>query len=132
MYILLILFFASLFSIIFMIGRKLVLIRNGENVVVEEITVEFPNLQEWKQTGIQNIKKYGRISLIATLRAYFRSQNIVKNQYQEFRKKVKKIYKKEAGHVEQKIEVSKFLKMVSEYKQKIREIKHQIHEEENL
>lgn len=132
MYILLILFFASLVGIIIMISQKLALIKNSDTVVIEEITIEFPNLQEWKISAIQNVKKYGRIGLISILRFYFRSKNIVKGQYQELRKKIKALYKKETEHVEQKVEVSKFLKMVSEYKQKIREIKHQIHEEENL
>jgi RAB protein geranylgeranyltransferase component A len=37
-----------------------------------------------------------------------------------------------AGELPEKREVSKFLKMVSEYKHKIKKIKHQILEEENI
>ena len=47
--------------------------------------------------------------------------------------KIKKVNKKNQanGKAGEKVEVSKFLKMMSDYKQKIREIRHKIKEEEN-
>jgi hypothetical protein len=115
-----------------MIGRKLVLLKNGNIVTVEENSFEFPDLKELKHLTLRNMKKYGRVGLIVTLRFYIRSTNLLKNQYEEMKVKLKRMTQKErSGHLKEKAEVSKFLKMISEYKHKIREIKHQIKEEEN-
>lgn len=130
MYLLLTSFFISLFSITFMIGRKLVLLKNGNITELETQEFEFPNLKELRHSTIQNLKKYGKIALIVIIRSYLRSKNFLKNKYQILKIEVKKIHRKR--NAEGKTEVSKFLKTMSEYKQKIREIKHQIKEEENL
>lgn len=133
MYTLLILFFTSLVGIIVMIGRKLVLLQNGETLVIqEEVLFEFPDFREWRQITTAHIKKYGRVSVVTTLRFYLRSTNLLKNKYAELKNKTKNIGNKRSDNPLKKAEVSKFLKMVSEYKEKIREIKHQIKEEENL
>lgn len=132
MYFLLTLFFASLFSIIFMVGRKLALVRNGETLINEEIMFNASFLKKWRRYAIQNIKKYGRVALIEALRFYIRSNNFLKNKYQDIKFKTRNIVNKYSRNtVGEKTEASKFLKMISEYKYKIREIKHRIHEEEN-
>jgi hypothetical protein len=46
--------------------------------------------------------------------------------------KVKEILTKRSKNKVEKTEPNKFLKMISEYKHKIKKIKHQIKEEENL
>lgn len=130
MYLLLTSFFISLFSITFMVGRKLVLLRNSDTATLETQEFEFPNLKELKHNTTQNFKKCGKIALIVIIRSYLRSKNFLKNKYQILKIKVRKIHRKR--NAEGKTEVSKFLKTMSEYKQKIREIKHQIKEEENL
>lgn len=133
MYIILILFFGSLLGITFMIGRKLVLLKRGRASMTEEIMLDIPYLTKWKDEIVKNIKKYGHTSLVATLRFYVRLNNFSKNRYQKLKSKLKNTDKNQNqqndGTVE-KIESSKFLKMISEYKHKIREIKHKIHEEE--
>ena len=130
MYFLLILFFVSLFGIILMIGRKLVLLQNGV-VFQKETILKTPSLEEWKHLTITSIKKHGYTGLVATIRFYVRSTNFLKNKYQEVKTKVKSINGKKLREEEQR-EVSGFLKMISEYKQKIRNIKDKVKEEENL
>lgn len=130
MYLLLTSFFISLFSITFMVGRKLVLLKNSDTTTLETQEFEFPNLKELKHSTIQNFKKCEKIALIIIIRSYLRSKNFLKNKYKILKIEVKKIHRKR--HAEGKTEVSKFLKTISEYKHKIREIKHQIKEEENL
>jgi len=134
MSILLILFFISLFGIIIMIGRKLVLLNNGHILNKEEIFFGIPHLEKIKQNTIQNIKKYGHIGLVETLRFHIRSSNFLKSKYEEIKNKIKDMQVKNQGLLNsgsgEKVEASKFLKMISEYKNKIREIKHKIHEEE--
>jgi hypothetical protein len=130
MYFLLILFFGSLLGIIFMIGRKLVMLQNDYVVQREEIMFEVPFLKKAKHITIKNIKKHSYIGLVATIRFYIRSTNFLKNKYQEVKTKIKSRNKEGIIDSEKK-EISKFLKMISEYKHKIREIKHKIKEEEN-
>lgn len=131
MYFLLILFFTSLLGIAFMIGRKLLVLQNGEILSNEEIILKTEYIEEWKHASIKNIKKYGYILLVITIRIYFRCINFIKNKYQEFKKRLKNIRHKNISNIsEEKKQISKFLKIISEYKQKIREIKHKIKEEE--
>ena len=137
MYYLLALFFISLFGIIIMIGRKLALVKSGEISVQmgsrEKFLLEVPHLEKIKHFTIKNLKKYGRIGLVTTLRVYVRSSNFLKYQYQEIKIKIKNA-KKEKNLIDsagERNEASKFLKMISDYKHKIRELKHKIYEEEN-
>jgi hypothetical protein len=130
MYILLILFFASLFGLTFMIERKLLMLQNGQIAQTKESFLEIP-YQEWKDLAIKNIKKHGYTGLVATIRFYVLSINFLKNKYQEVKIKVKNIRGKKLVD-EEKREVSGFLKMISEYKQKIRDIRNKVKEEENL
>jgi hypothetical protein len=131
MYFLLTLFFGSLLGIIFMVGRKLVLLQNGQVLHREEIVIGAPSLEKWKHLTITSVKKHGYTGLVATIRFYVRSTNFLKNKYQEVKTKVKSINGKKLRE-EEKREVSGFLKMISEYKQKIRNIKDKVKEEENL
>jgi hypothetical protein len=115
-----------------MIGRKLVLLRNGHILHKEETLFKAPFFEEWKHLTIKNIKKHGYAGLVATIRFYIQSSNLLKNKYQEAKIKIKNIRAKNLNSDSgEKREVSKFLKMISEYKHKIREIKHKIREEED-
>ena len=124
-----ILFFTSLVCIMIMIGRKLVLIRKGLVLSTEEVLFEVPHLEKIKHLTIKNIKKYEHISLVIILRFYIRLTNSLKYEYGEIKNKIKNRSKE--GHINsEKKEISKFLKIISDYKHKIRAIKHKIHEEE--
>ena len=131
MYILLILFFASLFSIIFMIGRKLALLKHEEVKNQEEVLLELPYLKEVKQLTVVNLKKHGYALLVTIVRFYVRGTNLLKNNYEAVKIKIKNKIKKNRVNSEKK-EISGFLKIIGDYKHKIREIKHKIKKEENL
>ncbi len=136
MYFLLILFFGSLFGITFMIGKKLLMLQNGQitHKGSMETFLKVQYLEELKHSAVKTIKKYSYHGLVTTIRFYFQSANLLKNKYRELKIKIKeKLSKRESrfnGDLPKRREVSKFLKMISEYKQKIREIKHKIKEEE--
>ncbi len=128
MYFLLILFFGSLVGITFMIGRKLVSVQNG-HVAHTDIRVDFlkaEHVDEIKKT----VKHHGYKGLVALIRFYVKSVNLLKTKFGEITAKTKEMYHHKFSHGEKK-EVSKFLKMMSDYKEKIREITHRITEEEN-
>ena len=128
-YFLLILFFGSLLGIIFMIGRKLVIIQGNSEIVNIK---EDPYLEEWKHATVKNIKKYSYLLLVAIIRTYVHSSNFIKLKYQELKIKIKEKFGKNKEDAETKKEASKFLKMISEYKHKIRKIRRQIKEEEKI
>ena len=131
MYILFILFFTSLVGITIMIGRKLTILKNGNLVIEDKIPFEVPHLKKIKHFTIANIKKYEHWILVEILRLYVRGTNFFKIQYQKI--KVKIINRKKVNNVNgEKKEISKFLKIIGDYKQKIREIKHKIKKEEDL
>ena len=133
-YFVLILFFASLISIIFMIGKKLVLIKNGKHEVQEGVSFEIPYLEETKGLLFRNIKRYEHLSLVAMVRSYVQLTNFLKNKHEEVKTKITHKFHRNTKLLESdtsgKQEASKFLKMISDYKHKITEIKHKIHEEE--
>ncbi len=115
-----------------MVGRKLVLLKNGNITTTEESEIELINLKELKQSVFQTIKKYEHGVLVAIVRFYIKTVGLIKILYKIIKSKIKNIFRKKHKDGSEKTEVSKFLKVVSEYKRKIREIKHQIKEEENL
>jgi len=131
MYILLILFFASLFSIILMIGRKLITLKQEQVLNQEEVLFELPYLKEVKHITVTNVRKHGYALLVAILRFYIRGTNFSKSQYEKLKIKIKNMHNRNQINGEKK-EISKFLKIIGEYKHKIREIKHKIKKEENL
>lgn len=114
-----------------MIGRKLAMLQNGQMLYRKEALFKTSFLEEWKHLTVKNIKKHGYIGLVATIRFYVKSSNFLKNKYQETKIKIKNIRgKKLSGDSEEEKKENKFLKMISEYKHKIREIKHKIKKEE--
>lgn len=113
-----------------MIGRKMVLIKNGQSFVQEEFSFEIPYLKEIKILTSENIKKYEHLSLVLILRFYVRAINFSKNKYAEVKNKIRNRINQSQTSGERP-EVSKFLKMISNYKHRIKEIKHKIKEEEN-
>ena len=122
----------SLAGIILMIGHKLRLVRAGQTAEPEHPHAFVPDFQKMRKKIFQNAKEYEHLTLVVIIRLYVRSVNITKSGYQNLKTKIQNIRakRKESGDPEEKQEVSKFLKMISEYKDKIRHLKHQIKEEE--
>ncbi len=114
-----------------MIGKRLAVLRHDQILDHEEVLFELPYLKEVKHVTIANIKKHGDALLIATIRFYVRKTNFFKNKYEEIKSKIRN-RDIDSRVNSQKKEISKFLKIITDYKQKIREIKHKIKKEENL
>ena len=129
-------FFFSLAGIIVMIWRELVLMRNGQVAIAQHSHPFVPELQRIKHLTFKNSKKLGYTIIFLTLRFFIKSSNFIKNQSIILAKKINGIFKKlrkNAGsETVEKKEVSKYLRVISEYRQKIREMKHRIKEEEGI
>ena len=133
MYTLLTLFFISLASIIIMLGRKVMLVRNGYIVVDENVPHPFiPDIHNVKQATFRGLRRTVNIAILVTLRIYVKLVNLAKGQYNKIRLKVISSISQENpdGNGLLKKEANKFLKVVSEYKHKITRMKRNIHEEE--
>lgn len=132
MYILLTILVASLFGIILMIGRKLSLVQEGQNIEIDYVHPFMPDLQKVKDLLNKSTKRYGYLGLVWIIRLHVRSTNLAKQAHQEIKAKLKESLTsndEEGGEII-KQEVSGFLKMMSDYKHKIRTIKHKIKKEE--
>ncbi|MSU44892.1 hypothetical protein EXS45_01805 [Candidatus Nomurabacteria bacterium] len=130
-YILLILFFASLFSIIIMVGRKFAIIEHEQVLNHNNVLFNLHHLNKVKDIIVRNTKKHGYALLVVIVRFYVRGINFLKNKYKEIKTEIKNRNMKNHINGEKK-EISKFLKIIGEYKHKIGEIKHRIKKEENL
>ena len=114
-----------------MIGRKLIILQNGQILNREKFFLKTQYMEELKHLTVKNVKKHGYNGLVTIIRFYIRSTNLLLNKYQKIRIKIKNIRdKRRSDNPNQQKDVNKFLKIVSEYKHKIREIKHKIKEEE--
>jgi hypothetical protein len=114
-----------------MIGRKLIRLKDDEILKRNEVLFNLPYLKKVKHLTLANIKKHGYAGLVGTIRFYVRGVDLLKNKYEEIRIKIKN--KSMENHLNgEKKEISKFLKIIGDYKNKIREIKHKIKKEENL
>ncbi|HBA45843.1 hypothetical protein A2W67_02200 [Candidatus Nomurabacteria bacterium RIFCSPLOWO2_02_40_28] len=114
-----------------MIGRKLEVVENGQ---MPDNGYKHPfvgDMQNIKEIITVNTKKYGHLTVVTILRFYIRGTNLLKNSYEKIKIKIDNIGKDKHADGEKK-EISKFLKIIGDYKHKIREIKHKIKEEENL
>ncbi len=134
MAILLTLFFVSLFSIIFMVTRRLILQRReypAGDLREQEISLELPYLKEIKQATARSIRRFSRTAVIAIIRFYVRSAKFLRDKYNAVKIKLENARRKNQVEGEKK-EISKFFKIIAEYKRKIREIKHHIKKEEDL
>jgi septal ring factor EnvC (AmiA/AmiB activator) len=97
----------------------------------EKAFFELSYLKEVKHITIQGAKKHGYSLLVIAVRFYIQSTNFLREKYKEIKTKIKEKINKNHINGEKK-EISKFLKIIGDYKNKIREIKHKIKREENL
>ena len=135
MYFFFILFFVSLGAIIFMIGRKLLLINDSEKHIhhfySENFLSDLFDFDKLKNSIIKNGKKFIHILIWITLRTYILSLNFINKKRTEIALKIRnKFNKNNTENTEEAKEPSKYIKMISEYRHKIRKIKHKIKQEE--
>lgn len=130
---LLILFFVSLLGISFMVGRKVKLLRRGALEVSGEFPWRVPETHEVRRITVRSLKRYGYVILVISIRSYIKSSDFIKEKYGKLKYRIiSNIDKRMNKGVvsEEAKEPSKFLKMVSEYKNKVKEIKDRIREQE--
>ena len=130
-----IIFVLSLVSITVLVGRKMAILRSGGGAKKDE-PLPHPFFPDWEKV-FEFIKKssrrYGYVATVAFIRLYVRSSNLTREKSREITEKLLNLINRKKngnGAPAETHEVNKFLKMVAEYKEKIRRIKHRVHEEE--
>jgi hypothetical protein len=138
MYFFFILFFVSLAIIMLMIVRKLLLINNIEehhtHHVDEMFLHKILDFKKIKYLTVENLKKIEHALIWIIVRTYLVSLNFINKKRKGIAIKIKSKLNRNYNDniLEEKKEVSKYIKIISEYRQKIRKIKHKIKEEEGL
>ncbi|MCF7834229.1 MAG: hypothetical protein K9M40_03070 [Candidatus Pacebacteria bacterium] len=109
-----------------MLGQKLFLLRKHSSLKEEEI-FENPftdDIQNFKKTIKQNIRKYIYLSLFTILHFYIHFSKLLKKKSLELAKKIEEKLLKSQGNISKDTnesqEVNKYLKMISDYQKKIR------------
>ncbi|MBP9802831.1 MAG: hypothetical protein KBD14_00790 [Candidatus Pacebacteria bacterium] len=121
-----------------LVTRKVFVLNNsGELYKSKDIELEFdlPDLDEVKEFTNKKFKKYGFMILVGGIRIYVLSSNATKKGVKYLYNKGEQKIKKLLGHkikVEEKKEVSGFIKTISDYKKKISKITHKIKQEEGI
>ena len=93
MYFLLTLFFASLLGIVFMVGRKLLVLEDGQLISSDEKTfIKTPHWEAWRHITVKKIKQHGYAGLVKVIRIYVKSSNTLKNKYHETKKRIDSLY----------------------------------------
>ena len=129
----LILFFISLAGVAVMLGRRLMLLRAGAMEVNKELGPLLPDWEKVRGLVEGYAKRYGYWATVAVIRFYVRSSNVARAKSKEITDKLMSLLNKNKngnGEGAAPKEPNKFLKMVADYKHKIRHIKHRIKEEE--
>lgn len=131
MYILICLALISFVAMYFMLWRKLALVRNGAVVEGAHAHPFVPDLENLKKLAHKNTRWLAYKTLVTALRLHIRGSNTLKNKYGELKQKIREIRDKNGNGLPQaKPEVSNFLQLITDYKNKIRHIKHKIKKEE--
>ena|SRR3989338_2992591 len=136
MYLNLILFFIALVGITFILSRKLAIIKKGEIRQPEYAHPFVPDIKKAREILKRKTKKYGYAALFVTLRFYIQASSFLKKKSLELAQKIeKRLLKTELDKESkngEKREASRYLKMISEYQKKIRDMKHRIRTEEGI
>lgn len=133
MYILFASFFISLLAIMIMLGRQVKLVRAGMALHYPEYHPLEPDIIKAKHHAKRSIKRYGYLALVGIFRIYFRAEHALKVSYEESKARLNAFIASKTGGArtnQPPREASGFLKMMSEYKHKLRNLRHKIKEEE--
>jgi hypothetical protein len=121
-----------------MIGRKLAMLGNvnmdtehHEDTMLISGVVDFDKI---KNTTLEGLKKFEHDLIWVILRTYLVTKNILKRTRKELAGKIKaRLHRHHSeNEIADRKEVSGYIKIISDYRQKIKHIKHKIKEEEGI
>lgn len=132
MYTLLTLFFISLSAIILMLGRKVMLVREGYIVVEESIPHPFiPDVNRVKYLTFKSLKRLLYAFTFLVLQAYVKGANFLKRVWGIIKIRIADMTRENhMDHLSSQRETNKFLRVITEYKKKIAVMKSRIDADE--
>jgi len=129
MYFFLILFFASLLGIIFMLGWKLHAL-DGLPVTEPVAPFPMPRFDDLGDRTLKILRRLGYLCLVASIRFYVKISLWLKNKYTQMQVKLAERHQKSGDDTASPKISNKFLRVITESKRKISRIKAEIKEEE--
>jgi hypothetical protein len=116
----------------FMIWRKLALVKSGQYYIKEDASFEIPYLEEARDIIIKNLKRYEYLSLVIIVKFALQFSNFLKNKSKELSVKIQNIHLKNQStrEIKEKFATSNLLKLIYNYKRKIKRITYKIKQEE--
>lgn len=132
----LILFLASALGILLLVGRKMVLLRNGDFSIPTdfEFALEVPDFEQLRSTLQKKSRRFGYIALVIIIRLYVLGVHFLKRKLTVLWRIIVRKFKRrnKPENTEMTAEENKFLQKITAYKKRIRRIKERIKEEEGL
>ena len=131
MYIIFALFLISLIGIAGMIGRKWMLIQNGYVFEEEPVLSEKEYWEEFKEWAQEGLRRLGFVLLVVTIRIYVKISTLLHKGFRKGTEKIRTLRGKSSEEIEGEAKSdNKFLKMMKDYKKKVRRIKEKVKKEE--
>ncbi len=120
-----------------MLWREMALVKNGKVGSAEHAHPFVPDLEKVKRHGGKFLKKTAHTAIYVSIKSYLLFKRFIKEKSKLIFKKLASLIKKESENiseefVKEKKEVSKYLRVISDYRQKIRKVKEEIKEEEGI
>ena len=127
----LIIFFVSLLAIVYMLGRKFMALSRASSPAGEDDAIVInPDLESIQYIAVKNLKKYGYVLMLVSLRLSLRTGKWIKDKWYIILSRFQSNRDMESTDGEK--EISNFLQNISDYKKKIKEMKEKIKREEGL
>jgi len=119
-----------------MMASKLTLVRNGQNARIHHHSHMFNlDLERIKSASVKSMKRFGYISVFIILRLSIKGTHFLKTKTLSLVGYLQSKMKRNNGaslYESEKKEVSGYLKSIAEYRNRIRQMKHKIKEEEGI
>ncbi len=127
---------ASLLGMVFMVSRKIFQLKNGEAEYATNADTMGFDLEKIRHFVWRGVRNLGYITLFLSLRLFMKTSNFLKVKGKMLLQKIEDRFMRDEeklmGGIVKNKEVSKYLRMISDYREKIRRMKHIIKEEEGI
>lgn len=125
-----VLFLASLFGIVFMITRKLRLLSTGQ-AMPEGEHLQMPRFEDLGKIALVLLRRFGYFLLVESIRVYVRLGAAWRRDWEKLKVRIKAKLETHSATAGLKHK-NKFLQMLADYKRRVKHIKEQVREEEDI
>lgn len=125
-----VLFIASLLGIVFMITRKLRLLSAGQAEPIGE-PLSIPRFEDLGRLAVVLLRRFGYFLLVEMIRIYVRLAAASRRDWEKLKVRIKAKLETHSATAGIKHK-NKFLQVLADYKRRVKHIKEQVKEEEDI